>query len=85
VAHASGQFPHFHGISIMSITVSAGEDPATVSIRQNAQDGTYDYIETIYDVKRLARVIGELGYQLSRMMEYQHSQELARRRRKANE
>lgn len=59
----------------MSITVSAGRDPATVSIRQNSQDGSYDYLETVYDVRQLARLIGELGYQFSRAMEYQQSRD----------
>lgn len=59
----------------MSITVSAGHDPTTVSIRQNSQDGTYDYLETVYDVRQMARLMGEMGYQLSRAMECAQSRE----------
>ena len=56
----------------MSITVSAGENPATVSIRQNTLDGSYTYLETIYGADQLAGLIAELALQLARIHQYRY-------------
>lgn len=54
----------------MSITVSAGRDPATTSIRQNCLDGSYDYLETTYGPMQVAQLIAALSVELARMHQY---------------
>jgi hypothetical protein len=58
----------------MSITVSAGADPATTSIRQNSMDGSYDYLETTYGPMQVAWLIASLSTELARMHQYAASQ-----------
>ncbi len=55
----------------MSITVSMGRSPATASIRQNCLDGSYTYLETIYNEDQIAGLILELSQQLVRIRQYQ--------------
>jgi hypothetical protein len=59
----------------MSIVASAGEDPATVSIRQYCLNGSYDYLETTMGPVALASLISDLTREWTRMQQYLQWQE----------
>ncbi|MGB3391027.1 MAG: hypothetical protein WBA88_23950 [Pseudaminobacter sp.] len=66
----------------MSISVSAGKDPATVSVRQYCMDGSYDYMETVIGPMKLAMLIGDLMNEWVRVQ--QHLQWQERQKAKAH-
>ncbi len=68
----------------MGICISAGQDPATVSIRMNCLDGSYDYLEVETGEDDAVRILGELAAQIVRMKTYKAWRDRERARQQAD-